>query len=78
MICADELIEDVLLNVHETMWYQYDGCSAPYSRAATQVLNRKFPNRWIGRDDRISWLTCSLDLTPLGIFHLQKLIKDVY
>ncbi|KOC60431.1 hypothetical protein WH47_08446, partial [Habropoda laboriosa] len=23
------LIEDVLLNVHETMWYQYDGCSAP-------------------------------------------------
>ena len=50
------------------MWYQHDGAPAHFSIAARQVLNDKYPNRWIGRGGPVPWPPRSPDLTPLDFF----------
>jgi len=62
------LLEDVQLNIHRIMWYQYDGCLAHYGHRITSTLNEIFSNRWIGRDRPISWPARSPDITPLDLF----------
>ncbi|XP_076545063.1 uncharacterized protein LOC143305420 [Osmia lignaria lignaria] len=43
------LLDNVPLNIRQQIWYQHDGCPAHYALNVRQVLDRKFPNRWIGR-----------------------------
>lgn len=49
-----EVIPELLLNVPHNMmgimWYQHDGAPAHFSRAAQQILNNRYPNKWIGRN----------------------------
>ncbi len=37
-------------------------------RKSKKVLNKKFPNKWIGRGGPFSWPPRSPDLTPLNFF----------
>ena len=46
------------------MILQQDGVPSHFSK---QRLNETFRGRWIGRDHRISWAPCSLDLTSLNL-----------
>jgi len=39
------LLEDLPLNVQQSVWYQQDGCSAHSARIITELLNRKFGDR---------------------------------
>ena len=48
----------------------YDGAPAHFSIAARQVLNDKYPNRWIGRGGPVPWPPRSPDLTPLDFFFM--------
>ena len=74
-----QLLEDVPLNILCRMWYQHDGAPAHFSIAARQVLNDKYPNRWIGRGGTVPWPPRSPDLTPLDFFlwgHMKSLVYD--
>jgi hypothetical protein len=47
--------------------FQHDGAPVHYTRTtqAQQVLDRRYPDSWIGRGGPINWPARSPDLTPL-------------
>ncbi|KAJ8884308.1 hypothetical protein PR048_016165 [Dryococelus australis] len=47
-----------------TEWYQHDGCSADNATYARRVLDRKYPDSWIGRGGLVHWPARSPDLSP--------------
>jgi hypothetical protein len=49
------LLDEVPLNIRERMWFMHDGCPAHSTRRATNILNQKFPKRWLGRYGPIRW-----------------------
>ncbi len=53
----------------------HDGASAHCAQSVRDFLDRKFPNRWIGRCGTIDWSARSSDLTPTDFF-VWGLIKD--
>ncbi|CAK9813757.1 hypothetical protein ANTPLA_LOCUS7964 [Anthophora plagiata] len=62
------LLEDVPLQYRSGMWFHHDGCPAHNALVARNVLDRIFPDRWIGRGARIYWPARSPDLTLLDFF----------
>lgn len=59
------LLEDVPLAIRGRMIFQHDGCPAHYRLTVRQLLDERFPYRWIGRSGPIIWPARSPDLTPL-------------
>jgi hypothetical protein len=43
------LLEEVSLNVYETVWYQHDGCGTLYARVAREAVDNCFPHCSVGR-----------------------------
>ncbi|KAG1672396.1 hypothetical protein GQR58_015989 [Nymphon striatum] len=43
------LLVGVPVRILRRMWFQQDGAPIHYARAATNILNDRYPNRWIGR-----------------------------
>lgn len=62
------LLEDIPLNLRQSMWLQHDGAPAHYSLQVRQFLNRAYPGRWIGRGGTIRWPPRSPDLNPIDFF----------
>ncbi|KAJ4436157.1 hypothetical protein ANN_18787 [Periplaneta americana] len=55
----------------------HDGAPAHFSRTARRYLDRRFPDRWIGRGGPIAWPPRSPDLNPLDFYlwgHLKSLV----
>jgi hypothetical protein len=48
--------------------FQQEEASPHFHNEVTEFLNRKFPEKWIGRGGPITWPPRSPDLTPLHIF----------
>lgn len=63
------LLENLPLNVRQTMWFQHDGAPPHYSRAVRRHLNTEFPNKWIGRGGPVGWPARSPDLTKPDFFY---------
>ena len=61
------LLEYLPLNVRRSM-YQQDGCPAYSARIITELLNKKFGDRWIGRSGNNKWVARSPDLTPMDFY----------
>jgi hypothetical protein len=55
--------------------YQQDGAPPHWSLHVLETLTRTFPDRWIGRDEPISWPPRSSDITQLNLF-LWGYVKD--
>lgn len=70
------LLENVPLNIRNRMWLQLDGAPAHFKRSVRNYLNRKFPNRWIGRDGPCNWPPRSPDLTCMDFF-LWGYVKEI-
>lgn len=70
------LLEDVPLADRQRMLYQHDGAPAHFSRNVRELLDRMFPDRWIGRNGPVWWPARSPDLTPLDYF-LWGCIKEI-
>jgi hypothetical protein len=49
-------------------WFQHDGAPPHFSRNVQGILNRMYPNRWIGRGGPRHWPGRSPDLNPLDFF----------
>lgn len=64
----EELLDDVPLANRQDMVFQHDGCPAHFYRPIQDLLNQRFPNRWIGRGGPIPWPARSPDLTPLDFY----------
>jgi len=71
------LLEDVALDVRQSMWFQHDGCPAHYS-IAREVLDRDYNGRWIDRGGPINWPARSPDLTSPDFFLWGYLKDKVY
>lgn len=75
----DDFLEDVPLALRRTIIFQQDGHPAHTSIVAQGNLNRKFPNRWIGKYSNFQeWPPRSPDLTPLDFFLWGYLKDQVY
>jgi hypothetical protein len=58
--------------------FQQDGASSHRSKKVTEWLNKKFPNKWIGRRSALEWVHRSPDLTPLDFFLWGYVKQKVY
>ena len=70
------LLENVPLNIRQSLIFQQDGCPAHYRLTVREYLDQNFPNRWIGRGGPIQWPARSPDLTPLD-FHVWGWMKEL-
>jgi hypothetical protein len=57
------------------LYFQHDGAPPHYAMIVRQWLDKKFPQRWLGRRGPIDWPPRSPDLTPPDFF-LWGLLKD--
>lgn len=60
------------------MIYQHDGAPAHYFRRVRDILDARFPDRWIGRGGPINWPARSPDLNVLDYFiwgHVKTLVE---
>lgn len=74
-----DLLENVPLALRSTIIFQQDGHPAHTSIVARTILNRKFPNRWIGKRSNFQeWPPRSPDLTPLDFFLWGYLKDQIY
>ena len=74
----DELLEDVPLANRLEMMFQQDGHPAHTSLLARNILNQKFPGRWIGLHGPQEWPPRSPDLTPMDFFAWSFLKNKIY
>lgn len=73
-----QLLQNVPLNVRLVLVLQQDGAPCHNARIATNHLNRKYNQRWIGTNGPIKWPPRSPDLTPLDFFLWGYLKNTVY
>lgn len=69
------LLENIPLATRQEMWFQHDGAPAHTANAITDILDRDYPERWIGLRGPVEWPPRSPDLTPLDFF-LWGTLKD--
>ncbi|KAJ4450932.1 hypothetical protein ANN_02367 [Periplaneta americana] len=72
------VLEDTPLINRQHIHFLHDGAPAHFSRTARRYLDRRFPDRWIGRGDPISWPPRSPDLNPLDFYLWGQLKSLVY
>ncbi|KAJ4435025.1 hypothetical protein ANN_23598 [Periplaneta americana] len=71
------VLEDTPLINREHIHFLQDGAPAHFSRTARRYLDRRFPDRWIGRSGPIAWPPRSPDVNPLNFYlwgHLKSLV----
>lgn len=62
------LLEEIDLETRRDMFFQHDGAPCHHARIVRDYLNRRFRNKWIGRDGPIAWPPRSPDLNPIDFF----------
>ncbi|KAJ4440389.1 hypothetical protein ANN_08530 [Periplaneta americana] len=62
------VLEDTPLINRQHIHFLHDGAPAHFSRTARRYLDRRFPDRWIGRGGPIAWPPRSPDLNPLDFY----------
>ncbi|KYN04667.1 hypothetical protein ALC62_04460 [Cyphomyrmex costatus] len=70
------LLEDVPLREREELIFQHDGAPAHFSRLVRDVLDTRYPDRWMGRGGPIIWPARSPDLNVLDYF-VWGYVKDL-
>ncbi|RLU25697.1 hypothetical protein DMN91_001854 [Ooceraea biroi] len=73
------LLEDVPLDVRAELIFQHDGAPAHFSRQVRNLLDARFPDRWMGRGGPIIWPVRSPDLNVLDYFvwgYIKPAIED--
>ncbi|KAJ4442736.1 hypothetical protein ANN_04327 [Periplaneta americana] len=71
------VLEDTPLINRQHIHFLHGGAPAHFSRTARRYLDRRFPDRWIGRGGPIAWPPRSPDLNPLDFYlwcHLKSLV----
>ncbi|KAJ4428923.1 hypothetical protein ANN_25919 [Periplaneta americana] len=71
------VLEDTPLINRQHIHFLHDGAPAHFSRTARRYLDRRFPDRCMGRGGPIAWPPRSPDLNPLDFYlwgHLKSLV----
>lgn len=71
-------VQDIAGPDFHEVWFQQDGAPAHFGVRVRELLDRVFPNRWIGRRGELEWPPRSPDLTPLDFFLWGYLKENVY
>lgn len=75
-----ELLENIPLHIRQRLWLQLDGAPAHFQVNVRNELNRRYPNRWIGRGGPQNWPARSPDLTSPDFFlwgHIKSIVYDI-
>ncbi|KAJ4428021.1 hypothetical protein ANN_24035 [Periplaneta americana] len=72
------VLEDTPLINRQHIHFLHDSAPAHFSRTARRYLDRRFPDRWIGRGGPITWPPRSPDLNPLDFYLWGHLKSFVY
>ncbi|XP_036139970.1 uncharacterized protein LOC118644749 [Monomorium pharaonis] len=62
------------------MIFQHDGAPAHFSRRVRDILDARFPDRWMGRGGPIAWPPRSPDLNVLDYFvwgHIKTKVEHM-
>lgn len=59
----------------QTMWFMHDGAPQHSYRPVQDLLNGRYPKRWIGKGGEVSWPPSSADLNPID-FYVWEEIKE--
>jgi hypothetical protein len=62
----------------DDVWFQQGGAPAHCSLMVRAELDRKFPNRWIGRGGPIAWPAQSPDFAPLDYFGWGYMTQRIF
>ena len=65
--------EATSLYSEDDYWFQHDSSPVHYAEIVVKNLNRRLPERWIGRGGPIHWPPRSPDLTPLDFCFWHEL-----
>lgn len=74
-----ELLDNVPLEVRQSMWFQHDGAPPHFSVLVRDHLNATYRNNWIGRGGPVQWPPRSPDLTPIDFFlwgHMKEIVYE--
>ena len=71
-----EYVAPQLSDSQPTIIFQQDSAPPHWGLGVRQFLNETFSDRWIGRNEPISWPPRSPDITPLNFF-LWGYVKDI-
>ncbi|CAF1096118.1 unnamed protein product [Didymodactylos carnosus] len=61
---------------NKNFYFQHDGAGPHYAVIVREWLDRKFPDRWLGRRGPFDWPARSPDLSPCDFF-LWNYLKDI-
>ena len=73
------LLDDVSLVERRNMWFMHDGAPPHTCHLARNVLNNKYPNKWIGNNGPILWPARSPELNMMDFYlwgHLKTLVYN--
>ncbi|KZC12505.1 hypothetical protein WN55_04312 [Dufourea novaeangliae] len=71
------VLEEMPLNLRNSLWFQHDGAPPHYAAAVRNWLNETFQNRWVGRGGSVNWPARSPDLSSCDFFlwgHLKGIV----
>ncbi|XP_066257798.1 histone-lysine N-methyltransferase SETMAR-like [Euwallacea similis] len=74
----ENLMEEVPLAVERDLWFLNNGAPPHNSNVVRQILNNKFPNKWMGIYEPIRWPPRSPCLNPLNFFLWGTVRNDVF
>ncbi|XP_071579661.1 uncharacterized protein [Temnothorax nylanderi] len=84
-LLVDEIspaIQNIFPNNFEQIWFQHNGALPHFGAGPRRILNKVFPQRWIGRRNQNeggeSWPPRSPDLTPFDYYFWGYLKSKVY
>ena len=63
-----ELLENIPLADIRGMWFKHNSAPAHFAVAVRQLLDARYPNRWIGRGSPIAWPPRSPDMSLLNFY----------
>ena len=72
------LLRNIPRRERERIIYQHDGVPAHFSRRVRELLNERFPDRWMGQGGPITWPVRSPDLNVLDYFvwgHIKNKVE---
>jgi hypothetical protein len=73
------LLEEVPLNVRNSIWFMHDGAPPHFRLHVRDFLNQTFREKWIGRGGPTPWPPRSPDLNPIDFYvwgHLKSLVYE--
>lgn len=72
------LLEELPLTYIKDLFYQHNGNPVHCHKIVRKYMNKKYGERWIGKDGPIPWPPKTEDLSPMSVYVWPQIRKYVY